>query len=194
MSNLCLAIGIAASMAGGIQQDVKDKPALVELPSHPIRVQFAQSTLGRTVTVFVNGRSKTTFAGKLGFRDQNRSWQSVCAEVNKPISAGQFFQVRPTNSQKIGGNVALAGNIVAKHFDSARTADQCAGLQLAVWEAIEDGGPRANFMGGKFRAMATRAAMDYAEDFYQAINDARDAAYLQSGGEGGGQGQLSSLT
>ncbi len=192
MSTLCLAIGVAVSLAGGLQQEVKAKTDLVELPNQPIRVQFAQSGLGRSVTVIVDGRAKNTFAGKLNFREQNRSWQSVCAEVNKPISAGQFFTVRPVNSQKVGGNVALAGNIVAKHFNSAKTADQCAALQLAVWEAVEDGGKTPNFMQGRFRAMASPAVLHHAEDFYQAIIEAKAAAYLETAQ--GGQGQLSSLT
>lgn len=195
MSNLCLAIGLAASLATANQQDSKVKPTLIEFPPQPIEVQFAQSTSGRTVTIAVDGRLKETFAGKLGFRDQNRTWQAVCAEVRKPITSGQFFMLRPVNSQKVGGNVALAGNIVAKHFNNAKTADQCAALQLAVWEAVEDGGKQANFGFGKFRAMASPAVIDLANDFYESINDAKQAAYLETvDGGGGGQGQLSSIT
>lgn len=194
MSNLCLAIGLAAAFASGQLQDVKPKTTVTELPSQPFEVQFARSTVGRNVTVAIDGRSKTTFAGKLGFRDQNRTWQAVCAEVRKPITAGQFFMLRPVNSQKMGGNVALAGNIVAKHFDSARTADQCAALQLAVWEAVEDGGKVPNFGSGRFRAMAAYNVLDLASDFYESIIEAKEAAYLETVQDGnGGQGQLSSI-
>lgn len=195
MSNLCLAIGLAAAFAGGQLQDAKPKTALTELPNQPFEVQFARSTIGRNVTVAIDGRAKTTFAGKLGFRDQNRTWQAVCAEVRKPISAGQFFMLRPVNSQKVGGNIALAGNIVAKHFDSARTADQCAALQLAVWEAVEDGGKFPNFGTGRFRAMASSGVLDLASDFYESIIEAKEAAYLETVQDGGGgQGQLSSIS
>ena len=193
MSTLCLAIGVAVSLAGCLQQTRDSTANLAELPSEPIKVLFAQSGLGRNVTVIVDGRAKTTFAGKLRFREQHRSWQSVCAEVRKPISTGQIFQVRPVNSQKVGGNISLAGNIVAKHFDAARTPDQCAALQLAVWEAVEDGGKTPNFQQGRFRAVASPAVLHHAEEFYQAINEAKDAAYLETA-QGGGQGQLSSLT
>lgn len=193
MSTLCLAVGVAVTLASGLQQEVRAKADLIDLPDQPIKVQFAQIGVGRNVTVIIDGRAKNTFAGKLNFREQNRSWQSVCAEVRKPITAGQIFSLRPVNSQKVGGNVALAGNIVAKYFDSAKTPDQCAALQLAVWEAVEDGGKSPNFQQGRFRAMATPAVLHHAEDFYQAINEAKEAAYLETA-QGGGQGQLSSLT
>jgi hypothetical protein len=174
MSNLCLAIGIAANL----------------IAPKPVEVQFAQSMAGRNVTVQIDGRvTKTTYAGKLAFRDSNRTWQALCAEVRKPIRAGQFFFVRPWNTAKVGGRVAMAGNIVAKYFHAAKTDDQCAGLQLAVWEAMEDGGAHADFRNGRFRAMASPAVLDYGTDFYEAIYEAREAAYLQDGGDG--QSQIS---
>ena len=98
------------------------------------------------------------------------------------------------SSLKAGGRIALAGSIVAKYFDAARTPDQCAGLQLAVWEAVEDGGPHANFGAGRFRVRATMDALDYAEDFYDAIRDAQQEAAFLQGGSDGGQSQLSSTT
>ena len=48
----------------------------------------------------------------------------------------------------------------------------------------------ANQMGDQLAAPV--AAMDYAEEFYDAIREAKEAAFLQSGG--GGQNQLSSTT
>jgi hypothetical protein len=157
----------------------------------PVEVQFVQGTTGRTVTIMIDGRqTRTTFAGKLGFRERNRSWQSVCGNVRAPMTNGSFFRLKPLSSKQVGGRIALAGNIVAKYFASARTADQCAGLQLAVWEAVEDGGDHADFSTGQFRAAAPAAAMDYAQDFYEAITDAKEAAYLESQ-DSGGQDQFS---
>jgi hypothetical protein len=156
--------------------------------SQPFKVQFVRGAVGQAVQVSIDGgHVKTTFAGKLGFRDGTRSWTSVCAAVRSPISNGQYFAVRALPSSKVGGTVALAGNIVAKHFDSATTADQCAGLQLAVWEAIEDGGDHADFSRGHFQARATRNAMAYAVKYYEAIAEKGEAAFLQTG-QGGGSG------
>lgn len=178
MSSICVLVGMAAQVFG---------------PAQPIEVQFAQSLNGQMVRVMIDGRqTKTTFAGKLGFRDAHRAWQSLCAEVRRPIQARQHFLVRPASSLKLGGNVALAGNIVAKHFYGAKTAEQCAGLQLAVWEAMEDGGKFADFASGRFRAMATQSALDYGQEFYEAIYEAKEAAFLQAGDDGG-QSQISPI-
>jgi hypothetical protein len=178
MTHLCFAIGIAANMAFA--------------PAQPVQVQFARSLVGRHVTVCIDGRqTKTTFAGKLGFRGQNRSWQSLCADVRSPMADGLVFRVLPGSSTKAGGRVALAGNIVAKYFHQAKTADQCAGLQLAIWEAIEDGGEKPNFGAGRFMAMANDVTMDLAEMYYDAISQAGDAAFLPGQG---GQSQISSIT
>jgi hypothetical protein len=182
LSQLLLATGFAAATMASAPQ--------------PIRVQFAKGVTGQNVTISIDGKTpRTTFAGKLGFRSQTSSWQSVCADVRSPIRGGQFFSLRPMSSLKAGGRIALAGNIVAKYFNAAQTPDECAGLQLAVWEAVEDGGIHANFGAGRFRARATTAALDFAQDFYEAIQDAQqEAAFLQSAGGGGGQSQLSSTT
>ncbi|MBX3117572.1 MAG: hypothetical protein KF784_00785 [Fimbriimonadaceae bacterium] len=153
--------------------------------NQPFTVRYAQSITGHNVSVSLNGnRAKTTFAGKLGFQDQNRSWMSYCAQPGSPIRAGQFFQVRSLSSAKQGGNVAKAGNIVAKFFSSAQTADQCAGLQLAIWEAVEDGGDKPHFLSGRFQARASEAVIAYAEAYYDAIDEEGDAIFLQSGGDG----------
>lgn len=178
MSNLTFAIGIATN--------------IIFAPPQPVQVQFAKSLVGRQVTVCIDGRqTKQTFAGKLGFRDQKRSWQSLCADVRSPMVNGQLFRVLPASSAKFGGRVALAGNIVAKYFYQAKTADQCAGLQLAIWEAVEDGGEKADFGTGRFMAMASDVTMDFAEMYYDAISQTGDAAFLQGDG---GQSQLSSNT
>lgn len=112
----------------------------------PFAIQFELAVSGRTVTVCIDGRSvETTFAGKLGFRDANHEWQSVCADVRSPVSGGQIYRVQNFSSTLYGGNVARAGNIVAKYFYAAQTPDQCAGLQIAVWKALEDGTDEPDF-------------------------------------------------
>jgi len=176
MTTLTLAIGLASSYLAGPK---------------PIEVQFARAVTGQNVTIMIDGRyTRSTFAGKLGFRDQNRTWLSLCADVRAPIASGQLFVVKPRFSSQVGGNAKLAGNIVAKYFKLAKTPDQCAGLQIAVWEAMEDAGQHADFASGRFRVRATAAALDYGQDFYEAIYEAREAAFLESQ-NGDGQNQIS---
>lgn len=161
----------------------------------PFPVRFVQSAMGRNVTISIDGgKPRATFAGKLGFRDASHEWMSVCANPRAPISAGQAFRVRTWSTLTFGGSVKLAGNIVSRSFRSAMTADQCAGLQLAVWEAIEDGGWNPDFSSGHFRVNASAAVLAAASDFYAGLGEDGDAIFLQSdsggpGGAGGGGGQ-----
>jgi hypothetical protein len=151
-------------------------------------VQFAKAVTGREVTVCIDGwKVETTFAGKLGFRDATHSWQSVCADLRSPVSTGQFFTVQLLNSQAVGGNVARAGNIVANCFKSAQTPEQCAGLQIAVWKALEDGDDQPNFRSGHFQVNASPAIMIWAQQYYTTINQPGVAIYLQTAAAGGGQ-------
>ncbi len=157
----------------------------------PFKIQYGKAVAGRNVQLSINGgRVHTGFAGKLAFRDQNRSWSSYCAQVSSPIVSGQYFMVILLSSKKKGGNIAKAGNIVAKFFSKAQTADQCAGLQLAIWEAIEDGGTKPNFLGGKFQAQGSREVMAFAEEFYGAVSEDGDAIYLEHDWPNGGQDQI----
>lgn len=157
----------------------------------PFNVQYNQAVAGRNVQLRVNGgRVHTGFAGKLTFRDNQHTWTSYCADVKAPIVSGQVYPVVKRSSHKYGGNVAKAGNIVAKFFNKAQTADQCAGLQIAIWEAIEDGGDNPNFLAGKFQAQGSPEVMAYAEAFYDAIDEEGDAIFLEHDWPKGGQDQL----
>ncbi len=100
-----------------------------------------------------------------------------------------IYAVQNLSSNRYGGNVALAGNIIARYFYVAQTDDQCAGLQLAVWKALEDGTEQADFLSGRFQAKASPAVLAYASLYYKAIGTSGNAIYLQAGGaQGGGQG------
>jgi hypothetical protein len=159
-------------------------------PSQPFTVRFAQVTSGREVTLSIDGGpAETEFAGKLGFQDATHSWQSVCADVRSPIVKGQFFQLTAVSAAKTGGNIAYAGNIVAHFFSSARNADQCAGLQLAVWKTIEDGPNWSDFSTGHLRVKASPTIMIFAQQYYQAAGQGGDAVYLQAAGGQSGSGQ-----
>src|SRR5262249_14952293 len=156
MGNTLVALAFAAVMASAPK---------------PIQIQYVRAAAGQNVTISIDGRqAHVTFAGKLAFRNQNGAWASVCADVRAPIGGGATYMVMPQSTAKVGGRVAMAGNIVAKYFNFARTPDQCAALQIAVWEAIEDGGDHADFGNGHLRVMASENVLDLADDFYQAVH------------------------
>lgn len=181
---------------------LQDRPSLPQPLGNPFQVQFGQSLAGRRVQILLDGWIvKASQAGKLVFRDARGVGVSVCADVRAPIARGMSFMVRPFRSSEFGGAIAKAGRIVARHFREAQSTDQCAGLQLAVWEAVEDGGPRAGFREGKFQAHADASVIAYAEAYYRAIGTEGDALFLQTGpgacdgnqGQGSGQNQITTL-
>lgn len=156
--------------------------ATVALANDTMVVRFARALHGRNVTVCLDGTHvKTAFAGKLGFQSETSSWATVCAAVRKPITNGQFANIKPRYTDEIGGNMAKAGNIVAKYFNEAKSDDECAALQIAVWEAIEDGGSKANFQGGKFQVLADPGVLALAQGMYGAADQGGSAALLQAG-------------
>lgn len=171
MRRVALAVLLAACSLGLAQDNV-------------VVIKFAKVLTGKTIRVLVDGRVEKTFAGKMGFQDVNHSWQSVCADIHSPVSEGQFYRVRPVNSEIAGGNYAKAGRIVAKYFHEATTPEQCAGLQIAVWEAIEVGGDKPVFNTGKFQVQADSETMYYATMYYSAAQQPVNTGNAQQAGNG----------
>ena len=158
--------------------------------NNEMTIQYGQEYLGKIVTLRTDAGFVKTFAGKLAFTDGERSWCSVCADLHRHISPGLVFKVRIENSKDVAGNIAKAGHIVARYFNEAKTAQQCAGLQLAVWEMLEDGGQTPDFFNGHFAVETDPATLAFAGKYYEAGNgSAGNAAYLHSAGN---QSQLSS--
>jgi len=169
-------------------------------------VTYGRSGQGEPVEVVVDGNPEATYAGKLTFEDDKHSWESVCADVRSPIAPGESYPVKQQSSIKHGGNIAQAGKIVARYFKQAKTPEQCAGLQIAVWAAIENGGSKLNVASDRFSVVADPVSLSYAKKYYSAVNmkaptcDARgpvapekrkdNANYAQTG-QDGGQSQLS---
>lgn len=160
----------------------------------PFEIQFVGQVAGKTVTICLDGRKvKKTFAGKLAMRDARHQFASVCADVRTPVATGQVFGVRMVSSDSANKNLARAGRIVSKHFADAKTPEQCAGLQLAVWEALEDGGEKPGYLNGRFQAQADDKVMLYAMQYYDAIGPSKPAVLLGST-TGRAQSQLTAPT
>lgn len=155
----------------------------------PFTAQFVHSALGRPVTICLDGQKvEQTFAGKMCFRDRTGVWYSVCADVRSPVAAGQVCTLQPVNPAKVGGGMARAGAIVARCFRDAQSADQCAGLQLAVWKAIEDGGDYPDFASGALQARASASVIGWAQQYYLIGMSPAAGAALQSGQAGAAAG------
>jgi hypothetical protein len=161
------------------------------LLTQPFPIKFSRELAGRVVIVSIDGgRAHEGFAGKLIMQSRNGvKIASVCAAPASPVVAGQVFPVRRLSSRWVGGRIAGAGNIVAKYFTRAQSANECAALQLAVWEAVKDGGNQADFYSGAFQARSSDDIIALASQFYDAFGESGEAIFLQTG-DGGGQDQL----
>lgn len=154
----------------------------------PFRIQFVRSVAGMNVEVLLDGQHlKTSSAGRLYIRSATNSAGSYCGDIRSPMRSGQYFSVVQRNSKDVGGNIAKAGNIVAAGFHKARTQAECAALQLAIWEAVEDGGKTPDFSNGHFAVRAPSDVLALAGEFYKAVSTPAAAIYLQTGGDGQSQ-------
>jgi hypothetical protein len=157
----------------------------------PFDAQFVRAMTGREVVICLDGQTvERSFAGKMGFQDNNGTWLSVCADVRSPVSAGQVCTMQPANSAKVGGNIAIAGSIVARCFKDAQTPDQCAGLQIAVWKVIEDGPNFPDFSSGSLQVRATPSVISWAQRYFQ-IGLAKQSGQTGQSGPGGQSGNSS---
>lgn len=153
--------------------------AASQAPAKPVTVQYARTIGGRTVKICLDGRKvETAYAGMMGFRSQTSTWGSFCADVRSPIRQGQTLAMVPTSSSRLSTNYQRAASIVAVGFDTIKSADQAAGMQLAIWEAIEDSGPQANFQSGRFQVIASQAVISYAQQYYAAGRGKKEAVFL----------------
>jgi len=147
--------------------------------SKEMTIRYASAYLGKVVTVRTDSGITRTFAGKMVFQNETTSWCSVCANIHRHISEGSTAQWRLHSTKEVGGNIRRAGNIVARYFNEAKSAEQCAGLQLAVWEALEDGGDTPDFLNGHFAASADAMTMAFAAKYYEAVNTAAEAVFFE---------------
>ena len=174
---IVVAMSAGAQDAGAVQVESE--------PLQPFKIQFVRSITGMNVEVLLDGQHlKTSSAGRLYIRSATNSAGSYCGDIRSPMRSGQYFSVVQRNSKDVGGNIAKAGNIVAAGFHKARTNAECAALQLAIWEAVEDGGKLPDFSSGHFAARAPSNVLALAAEFYEAVSTPGKAILLQTGGDG----------
>lgn len=164
--------------------------------AHADHLKFQGDALGSSteqVRVRLNGHSLGTVgAGKLKFSDYSTStpYETVCADIDASLDGhSHSYSVSTTNPL---GSTALdaAGRIVGTYFASATTADQQAGLQVAVWDALYNGGGSLNLNGHLKVTHMTSGATYWAGVYYAAVNGTQGAALYFHTSDCGGQSQL----
>lgn len=149
----------------------------------PYDVKFKGTDLGKSVSITFFGSTKNVFAGKLRFQAMPAGAQflTVCADLAHSIYGGQIYKVENKFSAASPLGVQKAGNIVADKFAGANTADKAAALQVAVWEALYDGGSAPSFTSGNFCLNgASSSFKSLAASYYSAISKSGNALYLKT--------------
>ena len=95
---------------------------------------------------------------------------ALSAEAQEPSALAALRVV-------VGATASVAGNIIAAGAGSVKTNDQAAGLQLAVWNVLYNGGDKLDLSHGAFRATASASALGYAEQFFALRNKAGHSVY-----------------
>lgn len=138
------------------------------------------------------GHSSTVDAGVLKFKDSttHTTLFTVCADLGSILNGSSHsYSISSTNPLGTTG-IDLAGKIVASFLSSAVTANEQAGLQLAVWAAIYNGGTSLN-LNGTFKASNYNSATaSYAQTYYAAVNNNFGSATYYRTSANGGQSQL----
>lgn len=182
-----LAIGLVALSAGAFAQT---------------DLSYSQMALGNNNADYVNfdfnGKSiepngESVYAGAIQFNDlsttPNSSIDLYCADLtsNLDSSSHGYTVTKTSTSPNTGYN--LAGSLVADFYVSATTADEQAGLQLAIWQAIYGSSTITNLSVG--RGDQNTITTDAATDTTYAMAHSGVADYYATSATGG-QSQLGS--
>lgn len=132
------------------------------------------------------------YIGKLKFSNGSSTFATLCADLGSVVdNAPHDYDVSFTSPSDSG--IGLAGKIAALNFNSALDPTTAGALQLAVWDALYEGGAQFDANSAKFKvkgvdnSVLTLAATYYADGYNQMQGSAEYFSIAQGCG---GQSQL----
>lgn len=143
----------------------------------------------QTASISVNGSSFTSvYAGQLTFSSSSGSLSTYCADALSFLNSSAHTYTQSSLTLTPDTNLGKAGTILANSQASALTAAQQAGLQLAIWEALYDGGTSFDATGKFAVNGASAEALGYASQYYASYcvtpsNCVTSFSTSQSGGQ-----------
>lgn len=145
-------------------------------------------------TIMVNSTTETVGMGALTFSTGSGSIVTYCADALSFLNSNSNPYTQGPVNMTNGTGLALAAKIMSSSFNSATTADQQAGLQLAIWDALYDNGSSFNASAGNLKVVSgvNAASLGFASSYYTAgVNSsATSGVELFKATGGGGQDQL----
>lgn len=148
------------------------------------------------VTVTLNGNKDQVYAGALQFKTSTGdSLISYCADLSASLDSSSHSYTYSGTGTSNSSPIDIAGSILSDNFGLATTADEQAGLQLAVWSAIYNDGSIYTDQTGAFHLKGVNqgnfnSVESYAAQYYTSgYNFPNSAWYYQASSEDG-QSQL----
>lgn len=136
-------------------------------------------------------RNGMVFAGRLNFLDGDAgSIKTYCVDLLRGFGPGSTWHVTTMDSQSLDDRLKMAGNIISAASGLAKTNDQAAGLQLAVWDVLYNGGAKLDLTHGAFKATANASALGYAEQYYALRTKTGHSIYYKPTCNCGGGGEM----
>ncbi len=164
--------------------------------AHADRLKFLGTNLGNNtdqISFTLGGsQSESVYAGILDFKDTTTDQKiyTICADLTSTLN-GYSHSYSASYTDPTGNTpIDEAGKIVSAYILSATTADEQAGLQLAVWSALYNGGSTLNLNGNFSASGYNSATLGYAQSYYSAVNNSFGSAEYFSTSSEGGQSQL----
>lgn len=145
-------------------------------------------------TVKLNSNSSTVQMGALTFSTGSGSIVTYCADLTAGLNTNSNPYTVGMVDMSANTGIALAAKIIATNFTSATTADQQAGLQLAIWDAIYDNGASFTSGSGAFQTVSgiNSATLNFASQYFTAGKNAANTNNVElfKATGAGGQDQL----
>ena len=140
--------------------------------SSAVNLQFQGTDLSNPATgsIKINGGASSNVSiGKLTFLNGSTVVKTFCADATSPLDSASHSYTESVLTLSANTNLAKAGRILAQGYASTTDADHQAGMQLAIWSALYDGGSTFNANGTNFKVSGVSAnALSLASSYYTA--------------------------
>jgi hypothetical protein len=122
--------------------------------------------LGTAVTISHNGSDVQVLAGEIVVDYGASGLTAYCVDLDHDMESNWIALTAPVST--VNGGLAIA--YLYDHFASAvTTATQAAGLQIAIWEVLDDFGGSLDLSSGNFRLSGPSPLLTAAQGFIDAL-------------------------
>ncbi|MFZ4508631.1 MAG: PEP-CTERM sorting domain-containing protein [Fimbriimonas sp.] len=143
----------------------------------PLNVQSLKSGKFSTARVNANGRSLYVYAGAFDATLGSQGLEVYCIDLAHEVSPPSSYDVNVVSTTTLASNYKLAAKLFNQFASTIDSNEKGAGLQVAIWDAITDGGDGVN--SGNFYDEGTDSAiLGYASSFLSYdLSSTSDEAY-----------------